>query len=326
MNSKVLPCFVLAAFLGFPLPAPANESRWTSYSGAYDGSAGVSIDATLFACGSDEDNLIRIYPYSGGRPVEVLDLSIFLRVDPHSPETDLEGAARIGDRIYWITSHGRNKKGKDSPSRRRFFATDVRPSSQTPRIAPIGRPYFDLLEDLVSDNRLRGFGLDRASTHAPKQPGGLNIEALTATSAKHLLIGFRNPVRGGRSLIVPLLNPDEVIEGRRAKFGEPVQLDLEGLGIRSLASWDEGFVILAGPSGTAGRFKIFRWAGDDSAPVAIACNMPSDFTPETVLMPAATSREGFLLLSDDSVVQKARSKVATTAKHQIEFRGLWIQP
>ena len=39
------------------------------------------------------------------------------------PESDLEGAANLADRIYWITSHGRNREGEARESRHRFFAT-----------------------------------------------------------------------------------------------------------------------------------------------------------------------------------------------------------
>ena len=40
-------------------------------------------------------------------------------------EADFEDAARIGNRIYVIESHGRNKDGKLDRARYRFFGMDV---------------------------------------------------------------------------------------------------------------------------------------------------------------------------------------------------------
>jgi len=73
-----------------------------------------------------------------------------------------------------------------------------------------------------------------------------------------LLIGFRNPLTGGKvekgkhvggqALLVPLLNPLEVIEGKTARFGDPIDLDLDGYGIRSIESLNnKKFLVVAGP-------------------------------------------------------------------------------
>src|SRR6185436_16331903 len=106
------------------------------------------------------------------------------------------------------------------------------------RLAPVGRPYQNLLLDLVREPSLKRFKLGKASALAPKSAGALNIEALCSTPGQHLLIGFRNPIPERRALIVPLLNPNELIEGKRARFGEPILLDLGGLGIRDLGYWE----------------------------------------------------------------------------------------
>ena len=46
-------------------------------------------------------------------------------VDSSHPESDIEACTRVGDIIYWITSHGRSKKGKWRNSRYRLFATEI---------------------------------------------------------------------------------------------------------------------------------------------------------------------------------------------------------
>ena len=50
-----------------------------------------------------------------------------------------------------------------------------------------------------------------------------------------MFIGFRNPVPQGKALVVPLLNPREVVHGQRAQPGESVLLDLAGRGTASVA-------------------------------------------------------------------------------------------
>ena len=99
---------VAAAAQGASLSAP------TTYRGMCDASAAVSLNADLFAVANDEDNTLRVYHRKpGGLPAFSFDLTAFLRIGKKSPEADIEGSAAIGDRVYWITSHGRNAKGKD---------------------------------------------------------------------------------------------------------------------------------------------------------------------------------------------------------------------
>ncbi len=177
-----------------------------------DASAAVALDSELFAVANDEDNAIRIYRADqGGPPVQSIELSRFLRVDRKKPETDLEAAAWLGNRIFWITSHGRNHEGKFRPNRHFFFATVWEKLGGNFQLVTSGKPYQNLLADLVRDSRLRPFKLDAASRRAPKLPDALNIEGLCATPDHHLLIGFRNPIPQGRALIVPLLNPNDLI-------------------------------------------------------------------------------------------------------------------
>ena len=130
--------------------------------GMCDASAVVPLGSGHFVVADDEDNILRVYSRNhGGLPVHTYDLSTFLRAEPKSPEVDLEGAAPIGDRVYWISSHARNKNGKDRVSRRRLFATTLSEVNGTFAIQPVGRPYLNLLTDLLKDPRLKP--LDRKS-------------------------------------------------------------------------------------------------------------------------------------------------------------------
>jgi hypothetical protein len=91
---------------------------------------------------------------------------------------------------------------------------------------------------------------------------------LAATLEGDPLIGFRNPVPGSKALIARLKNPKGVTEGKPARFGPPIRLDLVGLGIRSLEWSDElrNYLIVGGPAGEGGGLRLFRWSGDPTEP------------------------------------------------------------
>ncbi len=328
---KVMSIKLFVAILAMATPpclqAQTKISAPTVYRGAVDGSAAVPIDSTFFAAASDEDSVIRIYRRDGGgEPVWQTDLSSFLQVGPRARETDIEAAARIGNRAYWITSHGRSKSGKDRASRHRFFATDISSNEDGIKIIPVGQPYKNLLTELIADKQLAAFDLAGAAARAPKSVGGLNIEGLAATPDNHLLIGFRNPVPEGRALLIPLLNPDGVIEGKSARFGTPIRLDLGGLGIRDIAWWNGEFIIIAGRPFGGGAFRLFRWAGGDSIPKVINDVSGKNFNPEAVLIYPDKGLQEFQLLSDDSSEQKAVAAEASIPSARKGFRSMWITP
>jgi hypothetical protein len=240
-----LRCFLSSFILfvsAFASAFAANKNPLSAplvYTGAYDGSAAAMLDTSFFVTASDEDSTLRIYRRDqSGSPLQAIDLSSFLEVNPAKPETDIEAAARIDNRIYWISSHARNQRGLLKPEHQRFFATEALTNNSTPNLRPIGKPYENLLPDLSRAPQLGAFNLADAASRAPKASGGLSIEGLCATPEGSLLIGFRNPVPDQKALLIPLLNPGEVIEGIPARFGAPIQLDLDGLGIRDIAYWN----------------------------------------------------------------------------------------
>jgi len=228
-------------------------------------------------------------------PVEVLDLSEFLGTKKHK-ESDLEGAATIGDRIYWISSHGRNKKGDVQERRRRFFATDARTGKSL--LQPVGKPYTTLLDDMIEAPQLKKYALDVASSMTPEAENSFNIEGLAATVDGKLLIGLRNPAPRGMALVIPLLNPAEVIDGAQAKLGEAIELDLGGLAIRSMELVGLAFMIVAGPHADQGDFALYRWSGDPGdKPVALLHQDFEKVRPEALFSIPGTHK--VQILSDD---------------------------
>ena len=317
-RKHILSSFVLLASFG------CNQSfgvapTLTICRGMCDASAVVPLNDELFVVADDEDNILRVYSRTqGGAPLQTLDFSSFLRVDPKSPEADLEAAAPLGDRVYWISSHAQNKNGKNRVSRRRLFATSLTVSNGMVVLRPVGMPCVRLLTDLFNDPRLKPFNLAAAATRAPKSKNALNIEALCATSEGHLLIGFRNPIPKARALIVPLLNPAEVVEGQPARLGDPLLLDLGGLGIRSLARVGDRYFLVAGAFDGSGQSHLYEWNGGADTPRRLPRPELTNLNPEAIeAVPGATER--LLVVSDDGTLKIGGKDCKTVADPNMKY-------
>ena len=301
------------------------------YLHACDASAAAGISGTtLFAAASDEDSVLRVYDRAtGGAPLSVLDAVTFLDLDdPAKPETDIEGAAQLGERMYWIGSHGRNKSGKVRKNRQCFFATTVDRAGTAVTLKPAGRPYKGLIANLSAAPALARFGLAAAAEAElpPEEPGGFNIEGLApARESGHLLIGFRNPVPQGKALIVRLENPAALVTDTSAAAQLSVGgvLDLEGRGIRALEFVPalDRYLVLAGAFNDAQEFRLYEWAGRPDAPARPLINHISDLKPEELIVVDATDREITLqLLSDDGTDVCKEAPIA-----QRSFRGRTVR-
>lgn len=297
------------------------------YRGMSDASAAVAVDHHTFIAADDETNALRVYRVAEpGPPVASHDLARFLHIDPDHPEADIEGAARLGDRVYWITSHGRNKDGKPRPNRYRFFATAVRAAPAGVEVHGVGAPYGRLVEALVAADAAWGLGLARVTrlhggrldedteeALAPKEQG-LNIEGLCPSpGGETLYLGLRNPqvladdAPGRRAVVIPLRNPAAVVEtGAAPEFGAPLLWDLGGLGIRSMTCADrhEAVLIVAGPHDDRPGFSLFRWSGRRDAPPVFVRRLDADgppWQPEALVAMPGSGR--LLALSDDGGIR-----------------------
>lgn len=234
------------------------------YSDMCDASAAAAISADMFIVANDEDNVLRVCRRGEPRLVLAFSLDQFLRPDPDEPEADIEGATRLDDQIYWVTSHGQNKNGKNRPSRHRLFASTVTVRDGKVTLTSVGTAHRDLRADLIAAPQLEKYNLKVAATIAPEDPGGFNIEGLTAAPDGRLLLGFRNPItEKDKALLVPIENPKEVILGKKTKIGMPIEIVLDGRGIRSIEFSQERdlYFIVAGPYGDVGSFALYTWSG-----------------------------------------------------------------
>lgn len=313
-----------------PERPPRGAVRVVMFQGTCDASGAIPVDARRFALGDDEDNVLRLYDGDrGGRPLEATDVTrplglvdVTKRGRTKRLEADIEAATRLGDAALWLTSHGRRKSGKASPERLFFFATTV-PARHRP-IQVKGRPYRELLADLVSEARLAPFRLAEAAARPPQEIDGLNLEGMTATPDGTVLLGFRSPVRDGQALLLPLLNPLELADGRRARFGEPITLDLGGLGVRSLSYWRGRYLVLAGDVAHASASRLFTWAGPGAPPEPVADLDLRALNPEAFFTPEA--RDEIMLLSDDGerLVDGEACKRLEDPEEK-SFRGIWLR-
>lgn len=314
------------------------------YTDMCDASAAVAISPKLFIVANDEDNALRVYRQDRpGKPIQKFELDAFLATVDDSEtasikvkEVDIEGAARIGDRIYWIASHGANKASVPQSSRQQLFATEVSVTGMRVTLKPVGKPYRNLLKDFAQAPETSAYRLDEAAQYPPEQvatpnqTAGLNIEGLGATPEGALLIAFRNPIPNNKALIIPLNNPDQVVHGQAAQLGTPVLLQLGGLGIRSLDYVEMlgGYLIIAGPADNINSFRLYQWPGPPSE-TAKLINIDSAYfeqmQPEAFVV-YPDQRAEIHILSDDggrqAVGRTKRCNKEKPAKRQ--FRSVRI--
>ncbi|MFC0849002.1 MULTISPECIES: hypothetical protein [Streptomyces] len=239
----------------------AADTRY--FTGSSDASAAVDVGGGYVVVADDESNTLRLYNRSAsGAPVKTWDFSSQLGV---TKEIDIEGAARVGNTIYWTGSLGNNKDGEYKADRNTVFTTTVTGSGAGTQLA-LGRSYKKLRDDLVAWDRANGdrygFAAGTAAGQAPKQVDGFNVEGLEFApgSATTAYVGFRAPLvppaNGGKALIVPVTNFDKVLaSGAKAVVGSPIELDLGGLSIRDIRkNAADQYLIVAG-----------SWAADDNS-------------------------------------------------------------
>ncbi|MFC7478325.1 DUF3616 domain-containing protein [Dankookia sp. GCM10030260] len=311
-----------------------------------------------FAVANDEDNLLRVYDAGrvGGAPRATLDLDDHLGTPADDRgrgkgKADIEAATWLGDRVYWIASHSRNGDGERRRSRHQFFATTVAAEGDGVTLRPVGRTLslLDELRRVLDEDGLDlGWTVGRGEDDKRLVPErrGLNVEGLAARpDGRSLLIGLRNPLAGGRAVVVPFLNPREAVDGAAPpRLGKPIALDLGGRGIRSMEHSEarRGYMILAGPTADGVEmpnpaFDLYLWSGQPGggatrvAGFAEALADPATLRTSTLagrsnLHPEAmlVNREGSAvwLFSDDGDLQVNGTPCSELPEDQRQFRSM----
>ncbi|MFE4263792.1 DUF3616 domain-containing protein [Streptomyces sp. NPDC056883] len=253
------------ATLSYAASARVGTSAFSTryLTGSADSSAAVDVGGGYALVADDETNVLRLYDRSrSGAPVKTWDLGPALGI---KKEADIEAAARVGDTVYWTGSLGNNKDGKYKAERNTVFTTRLTGTGADTEVV-FGSAYKGLREDLIAwdtanGNRF-GFAAGTAAGKIPKSIDGFNVEGLEFApgSTTTAYLGFRAPlapaVPGGKALVVPVTNIDQVVAGAaKPVFGEPVEMDLGGLAIRDIRkNAADQYLILAG-----------SWAADDNS-------------------------------------------------------------
>ncbi len=231
--------------------APASIESF-AFTGTCDASAIIAIDRDRFVLADDEDNVIRLCSVRPSPHCAPLFDASALLGSPGSPakgEADFEGAARVGERIYWVASHGRSRKGKLRSARYSLLATRLVESGSGPdsaiRLEPIGTNFRGLAAAIEGEPLFRDAGLPeslrlkakRVEALAPKAKG-FNIEGLAAQADGALWLGLRNPPAPGSHAahVIEVRNAAELVAGGSAApdFGPLRTFALGGRTIRSL--------------------------------------------------------------------------------------------
>jgi len=311
------------------LPGEVAPYREVTFVGMCDASGAVPLSDHTFAVADDEDNVLRVYDADrGGAPLYAADISRELQIParkrhnkPDKPprEADIEAATRQGDLAFWITSHGLDKRGKLRPERFRFFATTLPDDQHFVRV--VGEPFHDLIAHIVEDPRFARFDLARAARAPVGSPEGLNVEGMTARPEGSVMIGLRSPTPGGRALIIVLENPENVAQGEAPRFGEPLTLDLGGLGIRGLSQWRGRYLIIAGSYAQDGESRLYAWQGGRDVPAVVPLGL-AELNPEGFFTPEG--RDQIMLLSDDGATLHDGERCKDLEESGLKrFRGRW---
>jgi hypothetical protein len=153
----------------------------------------------------------------------------------------------------------------------------------------------------------------------PKSPEGFNIEGLAMApgSTSTAYVCFRAPIvpptNRCAALIVPVVNFYSLAASDgppgSAVFGQPIELDLFGRGIRSIEGDTNGYLIVAGtplyfPGAYPNDFKLYTWSGNPAAAPVERDTDLSGMVPEGIVeLPPApwTSNSPVQLISDNGI-------------------------
>jgi hypothetical protein len=286
-------------------------------------SLAVRVGTNRFLTGCDEDNVVKLYKAgASGSPLAEFNLSRWLELHGHPADADIEGAARVDDTVYWIGSHSRSKDGRSRPNHERLLATRIHEGTNGVTLERIGHPCQTLLGALLKDPQLARFHLAEAATKAPEEEGGLNIEGIAAAPDGSLLIGFRSPLVDEKALLVPLLNPAECVQGVAPRLGEPVLLDLGGLGIRDITFTGLEYFVIGGRTGHGGTSHLFRWAGGSAVPEKLERSGLRKLNSEGIANFGTRERPHLLIVSDDGNHPGNQWRPPSLRT----FRSLWVEP
>jgi len=220
--------------------------------------------------------------------------------------SDLEGLAVGGNGyVYAITSHSSTKSGQRLPERENL----VRFRVEEDKAVDVSY-YSDLRNQIVQSEFLR----DAIKSLSGKavEVTDINIEGLTYNfNSNSLLVGFREPLIDGLSMVISISNPAEMFDGRSVpKFKDVALLPLEGGGIRSM-NYDpviDSYMLVNEVKSKAGEFQsnLWIWSGKplDKPQKAHLPGMIDLKNVESIDSITVNGRSRLMISSDDGNAKK----------------------
>lgn len=175
---------------------------------------------------------------------------------------DLEGAAVSpeGD-IFLISSHSRRKDDKIPKERQRLLRLRL---SRDGRVAGQLAAGGGLLPRLPEELFVPAGKVSAREGDDDHVPSGFNIEGLAWKPGKHLLVGLRAPLQGGKAVVLCLHDVNTLFDnpGAPMLLTLEARLDLEGQGIRGMCHdpRNNGYWLLAGNSPDLGASPAKNWS------------------------------------------------------------------
>ena len=182
-------------------------------------------------------------------------------------ELDGEGVAYADGYYYVIGSHGyprhtENKSAGKIQARVAASSQIVRVWAKHPAAAP---ERSGKLRDIIADDPVLSAYLDKEL-----KDNGVTIEGI-AVRGNRLFVGFRGPVLDdGRAVVLSVAV--DFLFGAAPPDPRRYPLPLgEARGVRDLAPFGDGILILAGPAADkSGPYAVFRWDGQSESVVMLA--------------------------------------------------------
>jgi hypothetical protein len=229
----------------FPEVSEANSGlsgniQQYQFDGIYEPSGIQALPDGRFVVVEDEakDALHVMALNQQNQMVEDKRLSRQLMRSFYQPLDDLEAVTLGPDGyLYAMTSFSLNKHGERSPEREQFIRFKIDGNHIT------GAYSYSNLRQFIEQSGILG--------EVDEQGNGgivnINIEALSFDRQGRLLIGFRTPLSGDKTILGVLQNPQAVFDHREKPniLRQPLLIDLHGGGIRAMTYSDilKGYLI-----------------------------------------------------------------------------------
>lgn len=218
--------------VGADIPPQLDQTGMGTLTGVFEPSAVQQLpDGRVLVIEDEEQramNLMTIAP--DGSLSENAVASLQLTRSFGRKLNDLEGlAADDKGFIYTATSHSSDTSGKRDPAREQLIRFRVN-GNIAGDISNISNLRDSLMKSPVVDAAFR------ARLNTKVNFDKLDIEGLAYDDSKNsLMLGLRAPMAGKLSVIIPIINPNQMFTDNVAPvFDQPIFLDLNGGGIRSL--------------------------------------------------------------------------------------------